>query len=285
MNALIRSIISQVPTWRNAQSVQIVPQKGGLTNANYLITVDGARYVLRIGGDNGAILGIDRNTERAAWAAAASIGVAPEVILYVLPKGHLITRYIDGKEWTVDEFRQPETICRVAHTMKRVHALLAIDGIFSPYRDVEKRLEIARARRIALPEQLERCLSKLYEIEAMREAEMAGQVAFCHNDPFPNNFLDDGTVRLLDWEFAGMGDVFYDLASVAHFFTHEQKAYLLECYFGEVRPAALQTLEQMWFVVAFWNATWALLQIGNPHDDHDYATLAQHIFAGMAGRL
>jgi thiamine kinase-like enzyme len=59
----------------------------------------------------------------------------------------------------------------------------------------------------------------------------------------------------LDWEFAGMGDVFYDLASVCHIFTPKQKAFLLECYFGQAKTSAMEALEQMWFIVSFWNVT------------------------------
>ena len=36
----------------------------------------------------------------------------------------------------------------------------------------------------------------------------------CHNDLLTANFLDDGTrLRILDWEYAGMGDRFFDLAN------------------------------------------------------------------------
>ena len=52
-----------------------------------------------------------------------------------------------------------------------------------------------------------------------------------------------------------------------------------------VLPSAMEALEQMWFIVAFWNATWALLQIGNPHADVDYTRMVENTFAGMAQRL
>ena len=41
----------------------------------------------------------------------------------------------------------------------------------------------------------------------------------------------------------------------------------------------------MWYVVAFWNAAWALLQIGNAHADFDYAAMAKRVFARMAERI
>ena len=38
----------------------------------------------------------------------------------------------------------------------------------------------------------------------------------CHNDLLTANFIDDGTrIRIVDWEYAGMGDVYFDLANFA----------------------------------------------------------------------
>ncbi|MBN1934567.1 MAG: phosphotransferase [Anaerolineae bacterium] len=285
MNTQIQNIIAQVPAWQTAHHITVEPQGGGLTNENYMITVDGERFVLRLSGENTAVQAINRRTERDALLAASRIGVAPEVILFILPEGHLITRLIEGRAWSVAEFQQPQVIRRVAETMRRVHALPPIEGMFSPYRDVEKRLAIAKTRQIALPDQLELFLERMVQIEVARAAEIDSHLVLCHNDPFYNNFLDDGTVRLLDWEFAGMGDRFYDLASVAHLLPPEQRTYLLECYFGQATPEAVAAMEQMWFMVAFWNGTWALLQIGTSYSDHDYRAMADHIFARMAARL
>jgi thiamine kinase-like enzyme len=194
----------------------------------------------------------------------------------------MITRFVQGHEWTTEEFRTPSVIRRVASVMRKVHTLPPIAGTFSPYRDIEQRLLAARRRGAPLPEHVDRCLEEMYRIE--RQRARVRQV-FCHNDPFPNNFLDAGRVLLLDWEFAGMGDLFYDLASVCHFFAPEQKALLLESYFGEATPDAMAALEQMWFVVAFWNAAWALLQIDNPNADFDYARMVENVFGRMVQRL
>jgi len=278
----IQAIIDQVPAWQSAREIIVERQPGGLTNANHLLTVDGERFVLRMGGANTTQLGIDRRAERDAVLAVSAAGIAPEVIYFSLPEGHMITRFVEGHEWSVDEFKTPAVIRRVAATMKRVHALSPISGTFSPYRDIEQRLQVARERGTSLPDHVDRCLDRMYEIERLRAG--APQV-LCHNDPFPNNFLDAGRVLLLDWEFAGMGDLFYDLASVCHFFAPEQKALLLEAYFGQVTADAMEVLEQMWFMVAFWNGAWALLQIGNPNADFDYRRMVQSVFARLAQRL
>ena len=36
----------------------------------------------------------------------------------------------------------------------------------------------------------------------------------CHNDLLNANFIDDGQrIRIVDWEYAGMGDPFFDLGN------------------------------------------------------------------------
>jgi thiamine kinase-like enzyme len=102
---MIQSIIDQLPAWRHVRQITVEPRKGGLTNANYLVSVDGERFVLRLSGDITAQLGIHRQTERDALMAASSGGIAPGVVLFILPEGHLVTRFIEGHEWTIEEFK------------------------------------------------------------------------------------------------------------------------------------------------------------------------------------
>ena len=62
-----------------------------------------------------------------------------------------------------------------------------------------------------------------------------------HNDLLPANFLRDGErMQLIDWEYAGMGDRWFDLGNFAvnNELDDEQEAQLLEAYFGEPPDAA-----------------------------------------------
>ena len=52
------------------------PLEGGITNRNYLVTLGGNRYVIRVPGKDTSLLGIDRSAEREANENAAAIGVA-----------------------------------------------------------------------------------------------------------------------------------------------------------------------------------------------------------------
>ena len=80
---------------------------GGITNRNFKVSVDGGAYVLRIGGRDTELLGIDRRAEHEASLAAAAVGVGPEVIAFIEPEGYLVTRFIEGEVVVPEAIREP----------------------------------------------------------------------------------------------------------------------------------------------------------------------------------
>src|SRR5206468_12397718 len=109
---------------------------GGITNRNFLVTgaPDGSKYVLRLAGNDTHLLGISREVEHAATVAAAGVGVGPEVVAFVRPEGYLVTRFIVGSPVSDEAVHRPETILRVADSIRRVHDGPAIPGLFMPFR-------------------------------------------------------------------------------------------------------------------------------------------------------
>src|SRR3954451_13993669 len=90
--------------------VDLAPLGGGITNHNFKASLDGAAYVVRIGGERTELLGIDRHAEEAAARAAASAGVGPEVVAFV--DGSLVTRFVEGT--AIETMRDPATLREVA---------------------------------------------------------------------------------------------------------------------------------------------------------------------------
>ena len=69
----------------------------------------------------------------------------------------------------------------------------------------------------------------------------------CHNDLLNANFLIGDRIYLLDWEYAGMGDIFFDLANFSdnHEMIDAQDLWMLECYFGNVTERHVAHLKIM----------------------------------------
>jgi thiamine kinase-like enzyme len=290
MSGDVERIIAQVPGWAGAANLRVEPL-AGLTNRNFLVTVEDEPFVLRICRDNGAALGIDRELELAALRAASSIGVGPEIVHAILPEGHLVTRFLPGRAWTYEEYCTPETVRRVAETVRRVHALPAMAAEFSPFRRIESYARQAAAMGVPLPEGFEDAMERMRAIEDRQRMDGSDWLKFCHNDLFSVNFLDDGSVRLLDWEFAGMGDLYFDLATLVYAYDSvgplpaELEEVLLACYFDEVEDGHRSRLQDMKYMVHLFAAMWGVLHCGlqragviPPVEGFDYLEFTRYIF-------
>ncbi|MGD9101590.1 MAG: phosphotransferase, partial [Anaerolineae bacterium] len=245
---------------------------------------------LRVSGKNTALLGINREFEFEALRVASVYGIGPQVVHF--DQGHLVTRFIEGRHWSSDEYRRPENLRRVVDTVKRLHALPPVKATYSPFRRAQSYADSARSFGVPFPQGFDDLWEKMREIESSRRQDPYPATAFCHNDLFSVNFMDDGeSVRLLDWEFAGMGDVFFDLATLVYAYdtdgplSPELEDYLLECYFGATNDAHRARLEQMKFMVNFFAAMWGVLQSGLQRaglipavDGFDYLAYAGWIF-------
>ena len=267
----------------SASQVTIEYQGDGLTNKNYIVTHGLSQYAVRLGGAMSPVLGIRREAEKAALDRVSAVGIGAEVLFFSPSTGNMVTRFIPGKKWATQDLALAENRERVAASLRVVHRLPAIGFEFSPYRDIERRVAFAREQGLNLPEKLPSLLERLATIEQARQGLPTEEWGLCHNDPFANNFLDDGSVRLLDWEYAGMGDVYFDLAAVSYSYTEEQRQRFLGSYFGDNNPGRLETLKQMLFVVRLWNALWGVVQTNteDPKDKALYQDMVDKMFAGF----
>jgi thiamine kinase-like enzyme len=251
---------------------------GGITNRNFRIDAAGTddRWVIRLAGNDTHLLGISREVEHAATVAAAGVGVGPEVTAFIRPEGYLVTRFIVGTPVSDEAVHQPETLRRVADSLRRIHDGPAIPGLFVPLRIVEAYRALAMARGVPIPPEYDLANAVGRRIEA---AFLANPVELrpCHNDLLNANFIDDGNrIRIIDWEYAGMGDPFFDLGnfSINHELSPDEDEILLAAYEGSVRPDRLARVTLMRVVSDFREAMWGVLQQGVSTLDVDFVAYA-----------
>jgi thiamine kinase-like enzyme len=265
-----------------AGELAFTPLSGGITNRNYLVTgaSGGGKYVLRLAGNDTHLLGISREVEHAATVTSAGIGVGPEVIAYLRPEGYLVTRFIEGRAVPEAEMRQPERLRAVGATLRRIHDGPAIPGLFVPFRIVEAYRALAISRAVPIPPEYELAQSIARRIElACLMAPL--ELKPCHNDLLNANFIDDGTrLRIVDWEYAGMGDVYFDLANFAanNGLPAEETTELLRAYFGTVTAEHERMLTLMRFMSDFREAMWGVVQQALSDLEFDFRSYASRHF-------
>jgi thiamine kinase-like enzyme len=276
----LSAILERIPQIRLARSIEVEELSGGITNKNYKITADGDCFVLRLGGNETQYLGIDRKIEYDCSALAWQVGIAPEPIAFLEPEGYMIARFIPGKGLPAEEIGTEENIARVVESMKAYHALDFFPGVFSPFRAAEEYAKTARTFRVKLPQKIDRFLDKSREIEqAMYRQPLV--LRPCHNDLLNGNFIDDGArIRILDWEYAGMGDIFFDLGNFAaqHEFGDEQDETLLGTYFSFPTDSQRAHQKLMKIMSDLREAMWAQVQRGVSKLDFDYEGYGQIYF-------
>jgi thiamine kinase-like enzyme len=265
-----------------ASCASLTPLSGGITNRNFLVTVGGVhdRYVIRLAGNDTHLLGISREVEHAATVAAAGVGVGPEVTAFIRPEGYLVTRFIEGSPVSFEEVRQRDTLARIADSLRRIHDGPPIPGLFVPLRIVEAYRALAQARGVRIPPEYEVAAAIGRRIELACLAEPI-EPRPCHNDLLNANFIDDGSrIRIVDWEYAGMGDPYFDLGnfSINHELTPDDDAALLGAYHGSVPIDRLARLTLMRIVSDFREAMWGVLQQGISTLDVDFVAYAGEHF-------
>jgi thiamine kinase len=206
--------------------------KHGLTNESWLVRTASTAVVVRISTAPEDALQIDRESEALVLAAADDAGLGPEVLLCDPANRILVTRYL-GETWRESDATVEQNIQRLGQLFRRLHRVPApaavrrvelndtLEGYFSTLeqRGVQSALMTKSLRERAL-----QVAMKLRENSA---------ATLCHNDVHHLNVIDDGSrLRLIDWEYAGVGQRLFDLASVCvyHHYDKVQREQLLGAY-------------------------------------------------------
>ncbi len=257
----------------------VVVLGSGVTRHNVRVTLDTAEtYVLRAGGRDTELLGIRREREHEASLIAAAVGVGPEVVEFLETDGIVVTRWIEGEVVTEERLRDPATLRRVAQALRAVHAGPPLPGRFDSFRVVEEYRSIVFSYGAEVPSAYAwaRQMARRVEVARGRAPERP-----CHNDLVAANVIDDGRrLRIVDWEYAGMGDVLYDLAGIAvrAGLDADGRAVLLEAYAGRDGAEESRALELMRFMADFREAMWALAQSAVAEVDYDFEGHAERHF-------
>jgi thiamine kinase-like enzyme len=289
MQLAIDKVIAKVPFLAESKNLKKTLLSGGITNLNFRVDADGKSFVIRLAGEDTDKLGIRRDVEYAANHAAGLLGIAPEVVYFIQPEGCIVTRFIKGKRLPPDEITKPDNIRRVVRKLRLFHRRgpeLKVD--FNVFRRVEMLTEVSRGYGCQFPYDWDWIMQKKAEVE---EALLKDPYipTPCHDDLLNLNWLDEevagelGEVRLLDWEYAGMGDIFFDLANFSHHhrLNDDQVHLLLQEYFGEVKPKHFARLNLMQPMSELHEAMWGTTQTGISKLEEDFQGYANLWFSRL----
>jgi thiamine kinase len=227
-------VLDAIPGFAGARVDSLLSD--GPTNVSYLLQLAGMQYVLRLDKPDTAKLGLNRSNEKQVCKAVADAGLAPEPLYFDPAAGVYLRRYLPGRAWDASDLASPDQRERLARLLRVLHGLPPIGAAFDP---------LAAARRYAAQLDSGQAGSILRESEKLMQQITTDSTdpALCHNDLVCHNVLDGKRLMLIDWEYAGTGDPFFDLAVVVrhHGLDKKSEHHFLAAYLG--RPASARETE------------------------------------------
>jgi aminoglycoside phosphotransferase (APT) family kinase protein len=238
MDAVLAAAFGDAP--RSA----LVPLAGGMSGAAlFTVTVDGKDYVVRRSAKAPPGMTLPPNRVRLAkeyrcLELASAAGIAPRVVHLAIDAGIVVMEKIDGAPLGQSgRSRESGTITQVAQLLRRLH-----EGAELPpnARVAEMTAMLDGALRAGFGAGLPAALREATEEVAARLLPF-DRTAPCHYDGNPNNILVTGArVYLVDWELAGQGDPYLDLAQLGVFLYPEaaQREEMHRAYLGRAPTVA-----------------------------------------------
>ncbi|HET8821111.1 MAG TPA: choline/ethanolamine kinase family protein [Thermoleophilaceae bacterium] len=286
----LTEVVARLSALLGPREGSVVQLDGGITNRNFKVNFGGMDYVVRLPGKRTALLGIDRASECIANKAAAELGIAPRVATLLEDPSCLVTAFIPGREMTPEQLREPEAIAEVGDALRRLHAAgTELPSGFDSFRLVEEYAETGRQNGSEPPDGYDEALEAARAIEKAVRDQPEHEPVPAHNDLLPANFLRDGDgIQIIDWEYAGMGDRWFDLGNFAanNELGDDDEAKLLEAYFGEPPDERRRaTLKLFRLMSDFREAMWGVVQSGVSELDFDFDEYARKHFARVQERL
>lgn len=287
MGLSIEDAIAKVPFLKGEQDIVVTKLDGGITNMNYRLDAGGKSFVLRITGDKTDMLGIVRQAEYQANMCAGKLGLAPEVLYFIEPEGYLVTRFLNGRHISPQEMAQETNIRQVARKLRNFHRLAPeLSAEFNVFRRIELLTKISREHSSSFPTDFDWLMQKAAQVE---QALMVHPYipTPCHCDLLNLNFLkvdvpgEIPEICILDWEYAGQGDIFFDLANFSHhhLLNETQVECLLQEYFGEWTSEHFARLKLMWPMSEIHEAMWGTTQSSISKLDEDFLGYANLWFS------
>lgn len=212
--------------------------RSGPVNESWLVETDRGCLVLRRDGPAAGTLGLNREREAQARAAAAEEGLAAPFLARDGAAGLALLPYVEGRVLPVEELTTPARLEDLGRLLARVHRV-PWDG---PTLDLAA--TVARYAGEAGARAEAQAREALARLEAA-EAACPGPRVLCHNDPVAGNLVEEpgGILQLIDWEYSAANNPWFDLGVVAghHGLGADQRRALLRGYGpGALDPGRLE---------------------------------------------
>jgi thiamine kinase-like enzyme len=242
-------IIFRVNALLQAHDAKIVMRlEGGMSNYTYVVECQGKKYTYRVPGKFAERF-VDRNEEWANIQEVDRLGLNNVTTYVEIRSGEKLAEYVEGTIMSTTDV--------VSYNEMSVAALKKIHNSDLKFKDYNAfgRLDTYQNYCIEMGfKHPQEYLDLRNKLEELRKQYVSVPMVPCHCDYQPTNLVISGDkLYVLDWEFAGMNDPFYDIACYGNA-GFDKALSLLEAYVGH-KPTE-EELKRLYFHRAFQCLQW-----------------------------
>lgn len=242
-------IIFRVNALLHAHDAKIVMRlEGGMSNYTYVVECQDKKYTYRVPGKFAERF-VDRDDEWANIQEVDRLGLNNVTTYVEIRSGEKLAEYVEGTIMSTTDV--------ISYNEMSVKALKKIHNSDLKFKDYNAfgRLDTYQNYCIEMgfthPQEY---LDLRNKLEELRKQYVSVPMVPCHCDYQPTNLVINGDkLYVLDWEFAGMNDPFYDIACYGNA-GFDKALSLLEAYVGH-KPTE-EELKRLYFHRAFQCLQW-----------------------------
>lgn len=207
---------------------------GGRTNVNFRIVAPSGEYVMRVPGE-GTCEYIDRKREISNLKTISIKQYVPDIVYSEEEEGIVISRFLKGaRNLRSEDMNLDETIEKVCKILADVHfSNIRFSGNLDMREMRDGYAAVLAKAGYTIPNQFQRYTSVLDEVLDRLYSNYYLDPVPSHGDPNLNNYMiRNNELFLVDWEYSGMADPYFDLATfvMTDCFDKEMEERILSAY-------------------------------------------------------
>ena len=201
----LKKIISNIP-----HEVKIIcPLKKGLISEIYLCNFNNIKSVIRLDLEIPDWLKIQRNSEIRILDLKNNDKSEKNILYHDLEKGILIRRFIEGNKFNLNKINSDQQLELLGRAIKEIHKTNYEKDAVNNFSNSINRYQQILKYKI----QKDPILEIGFEIYQDLNHESYPKV-FSHNDLTQENIIWDHEYVFIDWEYAGLNNPLFDIASI-----------------------------------------------------------------------
>ncbi|MEM1170567.1 MAG: choline/ethanolamine kinase family protein [Cyanobacteria bacterium P01_H01_bin.35] len=278
MNQL-EKVFSKIDFLKNIVINRIQKLTEGKNNQNFKVDTDKGNFLIKIC-HNSEVQGINRQTEYLTLEKVHRAGLGPKPIAFEPKTNSIVTEFLDVPAWSFKEIGTPAALKSFGESIRKIHELTAIDRRYQIadlldryWHSLKNSSKISRFK-------------PFFEItrKKLDAYERSSDLRFCHNDLCYGHFLKGKTTIFLDWEMAGMNDIYSDLAGFINFhrLDNEQTKLFLQAY--SPIPLNRDKLAAHQDAILLRELLWVLSKLQEGQTDYFYTDYRQRCWQAVMNK-